>query len=230
MDSTGGSSVPPYPSVPAYPINPPPPYTPAPPGGNIGFVPAPPPLPPPYTPSPGYPVGGSGHYPGAPAYPGYPHHHHHGFPQITPAVPPGASAPPSHPAASGTIYASPASDGQPKNMKQTITNGVQQTKSFLQDAIFGKTTATPSYPRQEQSYPSSHPAQYPQNVYPQQQAYGVPYPPTQPVHTISNHQQPAGGILSGSGLASAAIGAAATAAVLHKMPVCSEKKTKISKF
>lgn len=86
MDTAG--SVPPYPGT-SMPVGPhPPPYTPPSyPPGQIGFVPAPPPMPPPppYTPTPGYPVGNTGHYPGAPPHlppGGYPHH-----PGYPPAVP-----------------------------------------------------------------------------------------------------------------------------------------------
>lgn len=86
MDTAG--QAPPYPGgVTIGP--PPPPYTPPhSSGGNIGFVPMPPPLPPPppYTPTPGYPIGGTGHYPGAPPYPGYPsgYPHQPGYPAASP--------------------------------------------------------------------------------------------------------------------------------------------------
>lgn len=254
---TVGSSVPPYPGASGSVGPHPPPYAPPsyPPhvsgGGQIGFVPAPPPMPPPppYTPSPGYPVGNKGSYPGAspylPPYGGYPHQP--GYPAATPysSVQPTAPSAPSSSSMTSTIQATPASLNQPKpTVKDTVISGVQQTKNFLHDAIYGKTTTTPSYPQQPtmmQQVPS-HPPSYPSQpaAYPPQQPYGsqqyppVAYPqlPGQPFSSTPQQQKPpSGGILgSGTGIAATALAAGTTAVLMHKLPKKAKKSKKLMKY
>ncbi|XP_055532236.1 galectin-4-like [Wyeomyia smithii] len=141
----GGPAAPPYPgTIPG--INPPPytppmaPYQPPPPppGGNIGFVPVPPPMPPPppYTPSPGYPVGGHGpHYKGFQQYPG-----HRGTAPFSSHETTAPSAPP-------TANFGHESSDKPKSMMNSLSSGIEQTKNFLHDAVFGKPTTAPPYPQ-----------------------------------------------------------------------------------
>lgn len=247
MDTAG--SVPPYPGT-SMPVGPhPPPYTPPSyPPGQIGFVPAPPPMPPPppYTPTPGYPVGNTGHYPGAPPHlppGGYPHH-----PGYPPAVP-YSSVQPTAPTATSTasvIQTTPTAVNQPKSttVKDTVITGMQQTKNFLHDAIYGKTTTSPSYPQQPPmqqipqfpSYPSQQPA-----AYPSQQPPGSQYPmmvtnPALPGHHQQQYNSPqqkpsTGGIFgSGTGIAATALAAGTTAVLMHKLPVRDGKKEKATKF
>ncbi|XP_065093887.1 galectin-9-like [Ochlerotatus camptorhynchus] len=244
MDTTG-SSGPPYPGTASVH---PPPYTPPsyPPyssGSHIGFVPVAPPMPPPppYTPTPGYPIGNTGSYPGAPPhippYGGYPHQP--GYPAATPYSPPQPTAPSS--SMTSTIQANPTAPvSQPKTVKDSVITGVQQTKNFLHDAIYGKTTTAPSYPQQPpmQHVPISQPAYPPQTVaYPSQQTYGAYYPsapypplPTGPQH-YNSPQKPSGGLLSsGAGIATAALAFGAAAAVLHKLPKKAKKSKKSKKL
>lgn len=223
----------------------PPPYTPPsyPPNSSIGFVPVAPPMPPPppYTPSPGYPVGNTGLYPGGPPhippFGGYPHQP--GYPAATPYSLPQSSAPSS--SMTSTIQATPTQPAsQPKTVKDSVISGVQQTKNFLHDAIYGKTTTAPSYPQQQpmQSISISQPS-YPtqQASYPSLQTLGAQYPsashpppPTGPQY-YNNPQKQSGGLLSsGAGIATAALATGAAAAVLHKLPVRDVKKEKASKF
>lgn len=257
MDASGGS-VPPYPGT-AGSVGPhPPPYVPPaypPTGSQIGFVPAPPPMPPPppYTPSPGYPVGNAGHYPGAPPfvppYGGYPHQPV--YPPATPysSVQPTAPPPSSSSMASTMLATTTATTKPTATMKDSLISGMQQTKSFLHDAIYGKPTATPAYPPQPQpmqqqissqppSYPSQ-PAAYPIQQHPHGSQYpSVPYPalPGQPgQYSNPQQQQPkssSGGIFgsAGTGIEATALAAGTTAVLMHKLPVRDVKKEKASKF
>ncbi|XP_001657305.2 galectin-9 isoform X2 [Aedes aegypti] len=249
MDTAG--SVPPYPGT-AGSVGPqPPPYVPPayPPnlsGSQIGFVPTPPPMPPPppYTPTPGYPIGNTGHYPGAPPYVppfgGYPHQ-----PSYPPATPYSSSQPTAPPTSSmvSSMQATTTSINQPKTtVKDSVISGIQQTKNFLHDAIYGKTTTTPSYPQQPpmQQVPSNLPS-YPSQpaAYPSQQPYGsqftsVAYPQLSGQQYNNPPQQqrpPSGGILGpGTGIAATALAAGTTAVLMHKLPVRDVKKEKASKF
>ncbi|XP_058832804.1 uncharacterized protein LOC131690797 isoform X2 [Topomyia yanbarensis] len=236
MDTAGPA--PPYPGT--VPVGPnPPPYTPpmAPypvHGGNIGFVPIPPPMPPPppYTPSPSYPVGGPGHYKGV--YPQYPGH------RGSAPFSHGSDTTPSAPLQS-TGYPTPNHVGKPPspmNVKDTLKSGIQQTKNFLHDAVYGKpsTTHPINLHQSTLNYPSEQPTHYPLGTYPHQHAAGNQYPPygappyqPQATGSYNGHQHSHGsGLPTGAGLAKAAVAAGTAAAVLHKLP--KKKSNKLLKY